>query len=212
MVRERAVELAVHHLEFDHRETLEHRRNDEATHAVGRVGDDPHRDQGVDVDERQHVLDEVGQDVTAAASAGPLRRPWADAVEHGGRRRPHLGQTAVDADRLRAGQTELHTVVLGRVVGGREHRTGGVQHAGGVVHHVGRRETEVDDVETLLHHAAGELLDEFDAGGPHVARDEDPVGVDQFCESDTQGVRDRSVELIGNRAPDVVRLDDFIQY
>ena len=43
MVGERAVELAVHHLELDHRQPLEHRRHDQAAHAVGGVGDDAQR-------------------------------------------------------------------------------------------------------------------------------------------------------------------------
>ena len=45
VVGERAVELAVHHLELDRRQALEHRRHDEAAHAVGGVGDDPQRAQ-----------------------------------------------------------------------------------------------------------------------------------------------------------------------
>ena len=40
VVGERAVELAVHHLQLDGRQALEHRRHDETTHPVRSVGDD----------------------------------------------------------------------------------------------------------------------------------------------------------------------------
>ncbi len=93
-----------------------------------------------------------------------------------------------------------------------EHRTRGIEDAGRVVHHVGRGETQIDDVDPLLHHPAGELVDEFLAGLSHVACDENAIGVDQLRETDSEGVRDFSMELIGHRASDVVRLDDFIQY
>ena len=43
VVRERAVEFGVHDLELDAGQSLEHGRNHESAHAVGRVGDDPHR-------------------------------------------------------------------------------------------------------------------------------------------------------------------------
>ena len=94
----------------------------------------------------------------------------------------------------------------------REHRAGRVEDAGGVVHHVGGCQPEVDDVEPLLHHTPAELGDQLDARLAHVASDEHPVGVDQLGETDAEGVRDSSVELVGHRPPDVVRLDDFIQY
>ena len=74
---------------------------------------------------------------------------------------------------------------------GGEHRPGSIEHAGGVVHHVGRGEPEVDHVEAVIGDAAGELLDESDARRPHVAGDEDTIGVDELGEADTEGVRDR---------------------
>ena len=45
VVRERAVELAVHDLELERRQALEDRGHDQAAHAVGGVGDDAQRPQ-----------------------------------------------------------------------------------------------------------------------------------------------------------------------
>jgi hypothetical protein len=92
-----------------------------------------------------------------------------------------------------------------------EHRTGRVERAGGVVEHVSRRQTEVDHVETLLHHPAGELLGEFLARPAHVACDQHAMGTTEFGETDSECVRGLSIELIGHGPPDVVRLDDLIQ-
>ena len=81
VVRERAVELGIHDLELEHAEAIEHGGDDEAAHPVGGVGDDPPRAQGVDVDERHDVVDEVGEQVLLAAPPGPLRRRRAASVE-----------------------------------------------------------------------------------------------------------------------------------
>ena len=56
-----------------------------------------------------------------------------------------------------------------------------------------------------------ELVDELLAGRSHVTRDEHAIRIHEFGEADSEGVRDLSVELVGHRTPDVVRLDDFIQ-
>ena len=52
---------------------------------------------------------------------------------------------------------------------------GDVERAGGEVHEVGRRQPEVDDVDALLHHPAGERVDQLRAGRTHVAADEHTV-------------------------------------
>ena len=92
-----------------------------------------------------------------------------------------------------------------------EHGPGHVEHAGGVVHEIGRGETDVDDVDTLLHHAPSEGLDEFGPRRPHVAGDDHLVGGGECGESDTECVRDLSIELVGNGPSDVVGLDDLVE-
>ena len=98
VVRERAVELAVHHLELDLRQALEHGRHDEPAHPVGRVGDDPQRPQRRRVDERQDVVDELGQQVGLPAAPRPGGGRRAVAVEDGGGDRLDLAEP-VGADR-----------------------------------------------------------------------------------------------------------------
>jgi hypothetical protein len=92
-----------------------------------------------------------------------------------------------------------------------EHRARSVERAGGVVQHVCRRQSEVDDIQALLHHAPREIVGELLARPAHVACDEHPIGITECGESDSESMRDLAVELIGHRPPDVVRLDYFIQ-
>ena len=101
VVREGAVELGIHHLELEHAEPVEHGRDDEAAHAVGGVGDDPARAQGVDVDERHDVVDEVGEQVLLGAPPGALRRRRAAPVEDVLGQR--LDRSEVDRERRRRG-------------------------------------------------------------------------------------------------------------
>ena len=82
VVGERAVELAEDHGELG-RESREHRGDHEAADAVGRVGDDAQRREGVDVDERADVRDELREQVHAlrrGRSPRPARAarrpPW----------------------------------------------------------------------------------------------------------------------------------------
>ena len=143
MVRERAVELAVHDLEVE-REAVEHGGNDETAHAVGGVGHDLQRPERPDIDERTHVVGERAEHVAAGHRA--RGRGGSDA------RRgvvTDLRQTGVLTDGAGARQAELDAVVLGRVVRRREHGAGRVERAGGEVQEVGRAQTEVDDVEPL---------------------------------------------------------------
>ena len=113
VVRERAVELAVHHLELDLRQPLEHGRHDEAAHAVGGVGDDAHRR----ASRRRRRTTARGRrtaTITERCDSEPARggRRRAAAVEHVGGDRLDLGEPAVDADRAGARQAQLDAVVL----------------------------------------------------------------------------------------------------
>ena len=73
VVRERAVEFGVHHLELDAGQSLEHRGHDEATHAVGGVGDDPHRADVGRIDEAHDVIGEGVEQVALGASPRQVR-------------------------------------------------------------------------------------------------------------------------------------------
>jgi hypothetical protein len=96
-------------------------------------------------------------------------------------------------------------------VGGGEHRPRGVERAGGVVEQVGRCQPEVDDLDALFVHTAGEGVHQLLAARAHVACDEHAISTTECGEGDTEGVCDVSIELVGHRASDVVRLDDLIQ-
>ena len=75
--------------------------------------DDPQRPDRLDVDEREHLLDEARPDVLRLHLAAPLGR--AEAAQ-----RPvaHVEQARVAADRQRAAADDLHARVLLRVVRG----------------------------------------------------------------------------------------------
>jgi hypothetical protein len=96
-------------------------------------------------------------------------------------------------------------------VGRGEHGARGVERAGGVIQHVGRGEAEVDHVEPLFVHTSGERRDELLTRRAHVASDQHAVALAHGGEADPEGVRDISMELVGNGASDVVRLDDLIK-
>ncbi len=133
----------------------------------------------------------------------------AAAVEHLLRDRLHLGQTGVDADRTSTGEAQLDAVVAGGVVRGGEHRAGQVERPRRVVHQIGRGEPDVDDVDAVLDEPAGERLDQRRPRRAHVAGDDHRrCGADERGESDPEGVGHVGVELVGNGAADVVRLDD----
>ena len=176
VVGERAVELAVHHLQFDGGQAIEHRRHDESAHSVRCVGDHAQRAQLLDVDERHDVVDERRQQVLFGPPAAGGCGSRAPACEHGLGDDLDLPEAAVDADRTGAGQAQLDAVVLGRVVRGREHRARAVERPSGEVQEIGRAQAEVDDVDTLLQHAVGERGDEVNARRPHVASHEHPIG------------------------------------
>ena len=175
MVRERAVELGVHDLEFDAGQPLHHRRHDESAHAVGGVGDDLHRADVGRVDEADHVLDELGEQVLFGAGAALRCRRERRTVEHLFGDPLDVGQPGVDTDRTSTRQAQLHAVVSGRVVRRGEHRARGVERSRREVHQVGRGEADVDHVEAVLEQALRERVEQLRSRRAHVAGDDDPA-------------------------------------
>ena len=212
MVRERAVELGEHDLELERVESLERGGHHEPAHAVGDVGDDAKRTERRRVDERHHVVDELFEQVALAPRStddGRRVRPPASTRSASDRisARPEsmpIGRAPAWQSLMPlycAGLCEAVNIAAGRVEGsGRE------------VHQIGRRQPDVDDVDTLFHHPGSEGVEELRTARTHVATDEHSVGGDELGETDTKGVRDLRIELVGHRSPDVIRLDDLIQY
>ena len=71
VIRERAVGVEVAADDLDLRQPLEHRRQHRPGHPVRRVDDDPQRRDRVDVDEREHLVDEARPDVERRDLAAP---------------------------------------------------------------------------------------------------------------------------------------------
>src|SRR5699024_111182 len=112
------------------------------------------------------------------------------------------------ADRAGTGVTQLHAVVLGRVVRGGEHHPGGFEHPGGEIEPVGRAEAHVDDVGAPPPGAVDERLDELLGAVPHVvAYDDLRTGeVGGGCEVGEGGAEapgDLGGEVIGNEPANV---------
>ena len=80
------------------------------------------------------------------------------------------------------------------------------------VHQVGRRQTEVDDIDSLLQNATDERVDELGARRSHVATDQHAGRLGESGKSDTERVCDIGVELIGDGATHIVRFDDGVQH
>ncbi len=206
VVRERPVELAEEDGQLDG-EAVEHGGDDEAAEPVGRVGDDPLAAERFDVDEGAHVGDERAEEVPVldSAAAGSGREL------PGGDGRLDVGEAGLDADGRGAGPAELDAVVLGRVVAGGEHGSGGVEGPGREVDEVGGGEAEVDDVDAGSGHPVGERGDERLGRGPGVAADEDSRGSGEGGERAADEPGDGLVELVGVDPPDVVGLEDRVE-
>jgi hypothetical protein len=128
------------------------------------------------------------------------------------------GQPGVLPYRSGAGEAELDAVVPGGVVRRREHRSRRVLRPGGEVHQIGRRQSEVDDVEPLVLHALGERTGQFDPGRAHVPGHEHTSGragagtvVHEATERGTDLLAEGGIELVGHNPPDVIGLEDGVQ-
>ena len=213
VVRERAVELAVHHLELDLGQALEDLGHDEAAHAVGGVGHDLAAGATASGSMNDTTWSAKSSSRSCVVSRpGRWRPAGRRAVEHGVGDGLDVGQARVRAHRPRPGQAQLDAVVLRGVVRRGEHGARGVEAAGGEVDEVRRDQPEVDDVDALGHHAFGERGHELDTGRPHVAPDRGSGRRPAKRAKATPRARAVvGVELIGHRAPDVVGLDDLIE-
>jgi hypothetical protein len=167
VVRERPVELAEHDLEVE-RKRLEHRRDDQAAHPVGGVGNHLERLEHRHVDERTDVIGELGEQIPFGHRAGRADRSDAGGGEVADGEQPRLL-----ADGTCSRQAELDAVVLRRVVRRREHRTRRAERAGREIEQIGRTEPEVDHVDALGTHTLAERGHQLDARRSHVSRHED---------------------------------------
>ena len=213
VVGEAAVELAVHHLQL-RVEALERCGHDQATHAVGNVGDHREGAEAVDVDEAAHVVNKLLEHVGGRHQTG-----LAHGLEVGASVVANPIEAAVEPQGTRPGATELDAVVSRRIVRRREHGRRCVHRPAGEVHLVGGTQAEVDDIEALAGHPASERCDEAGSARAHVAPDEDPRrGHLALGPADEKpGVRSadpldqRLIELVGNQASHVVGLKDAVQ-
>lgn len=208
VVRERAVQFEVHRDDVQ-RQAREHRRDGVATHAVARVHDDL---QGAD----RGQVDEGAQVGRVVVQCVPLRdRAGCRGRLRGARLAPPLDQFAdldeagVLADRGRARPGHLDAVVLGGVVGGREHRARQVQRAGGVVQLVGRAQADLGDVHAAGGRSAREGPRQTRGRGPHVVAGHDRARPRHLDEGGTEKLGQRLVPLVGNDSAHVVRLHEL---
>ena len=104
VVRERAVRLEVAADDVDLRQPLEHGRQHRPRHPVGGVDDDAQRPDRVDVDEREHLVDEPGPDVE--------RRDLTASVD-GDRSRPaRAGRTSSSPESPPTGSAPPRTIFI----------------------------------------------------------------------------------------------------
>ena len=115
------------------------------------------------------------------------------------------------------GKAELDAVVLGRVVRRREHRPGEVELSRGEVEEVGRGEADVDHTEADREHARAERPGSARRptrechGRRRPACRPAPCASTKRAEPDADRIGDAGVELVGDRAPDVVGLEDVVE-
>lgn len=211
VVREGAVQLEVQGDEVE-RETGEDGGDGVAAHAVARVHDDLEGTDTREFDEAQQVRGVVGERLAFGDRAGcgggrgrgAVLRPLLD-------QGADLRQAGVLADGCRSGAAHLDAVVPGRVVRGREHRTGQVQCPRGVVQLVRRAEPDQRDVGAPCRGTAGEGPGQAGRRGPHVVAHNDRVRVGDLDEGCAEQLGHRLVPLVGHDSTHVVRLDELRQ-
>ncbi len=209
MIGERPVELRVEQLDLE-RQGGEDGGDDQAAHPVGRVGDHAERAQRGDVHEGVHVGGVVLDDVATLRGAGLLTLVGTG-VERPLGGRPDLGQPGVLPHGTGAGQAELHAVVGGGIVGGREHGPGGVESSRSEVEHVRRRQPDVHHVGAGAPGAGGKGGGELDPRLAHVAPHDDPRRPGEAGERPADGPARPGVELIGDGASHVVGLENRVE-
>ena len=138
--------------------------------------------------------------------AAPLRRRE---VAGQRRRRAHLVEPRVAADRQRPAAHDLHAVVLRRVVRG-GHDEPAVEAAVGdrEVHHLGADEADVDDVGAAVAGALDRGRVQLGRRQAHVAPDRHAVRLEDLDVGAGGAVGAVGVELVGDEPADVVGLED----
>ena len=91
---------------------------------------------------------------------------------------------------------------------GRKHRPRRIQLARSKIKHVGARQTEIDDINSLLSQPILKRLDKIYPTRTHVMCDDNSLRLREFCERHAERVSESCIKLIGHRAPNVVSLDD----
>ncbi len=196
------------------RELVEHRADHLAGHPVAAVDDDLQRLQGVDVDEREGPLAELGRDVDAftVAAAGSVAEPGEDQVAD-------RGDPGVAGESQRALADELHTGVgLGVVRRGDHGPAVELPLADHEIEHLRADHPGIEHVSALGDQSLTEATRHLRGLQPHVAADADAkvggvlsaqVGEDpgERAAEQKSGV---AVHLVAVQAADVIGLEDSL--
>jgi hypothetical protein len=152
----------------------------------------------------EHVVDVLGAHVDPAHAAtqlggggGGLREPF-DLLEPAG---------LADRDGVLA--THLEAVVLGGIVGGRQHDPAAAPEViDGEVEHRRADESEVYDVRVLVRHATHQRLEQLRRAAPRVAPDGEARSVDVAGDPAPDPVGGVGIQFVGDHAANVVGLED----
>ena len=207
VVREVAVELGEQDVDREG-EPLEHDGHDQPAHAVGGVGHDLERAQRA----RRRRRTPRGRPTRRAGSARsrpPVRGgsgwPSSSSAPAAMSARPVSRPIGRAPDRQSlsplycAGLCEAVNMAPGRVEVARRE-----------VQEVGGGHAEVDDVDALGPHPVGEGGRQLHPALAHVAGHQDPRRAGEAGHGPADGAAHVGVELVGHRAPHVVRLEDLV--
>ena len=160
------------------------------------------------------IADTSTNESTCSTYASSISSRRDGARGRAGRERVAFGQVAdltqagVLPDGPCAGEAELHPVVLGRVVARRQHDARDRARAGCEVQEIGRGEPDVDDVGPARRDALAERGGERRGREAAVPPDRDGLDPGPLGERGPDRARDILVELVGDDAADVVRLEE----
>ncbi len=213
-VRERPVGFVVDLDEFEGQGALK-QIDDRPGATVAGVHDHLQGLQFRDVDVREQVLDvartRVGLSQRSARNSravppAPVTVARQPENLHGGFL--DLDETGVGADGARFVARELHAVVVTGIVTGRDHHpTVQSQREDGEIDLLGTDQADVDHLDSRVHQTTAQRLGELRAGQPYVVSHRHPSGMDQASIRTPDDLRQFGVELTGNPAAHVVRLE-----
>ena len=181
-------------------------RHGQAGHAVAGVDRDLERLDRVALDEAEAVLGEVVEHFPAFE----LTQHLAERADVAARQAvAQRAQAGVERDRLRAVAGELHAVVVGRIVRGRDHDTAGESIAAhGEIERVGRDQADVGHVRAALGRTARQRFEESRARRAHVPADDHRVDAELGDEGAPDCVSRRLVEFGREDAAQIIALED----